>query len=166
MNMNNMGGMAGRAPGMEPGAVPQGSVYDGRHLLNTYIYDYFCKNDMQDCARALLGTPNAAVMTDDSFRPSPSRRPQKHEPDGGMNGIDDESMDGSDGHRQGDDADDPKNVKDLPPAKVPTGMSGSFLLEWWCCFTDIYWARSKAHHATPLASAYVNHTQVRLSTTK
>jgi hypothetical protein len=76
-----------------------------------------------------------------------------------MNGIDDESMDGSDGQRQGDDSDDIKNIKDLPPAKVPTAISGSFLLEWWCCFMDIYWARAKGN-ASVAANAYVSQTQV------
>jgi hypothetical protein len=162
MNMNNMGGMVGGAPGMEHGAAPRGSsaaAYDGRQMLNTYIYDYFCKNNMFECALALLKSPDAEVQIDGNFRPSPSRRPQKHESDGGMNGIDDESMDGSDGQRQGDDSDDIKNIKDLPPAKVPTAISGSFLLEWWCCFMDIYWARAKGN-ASVAANAYVSQTQV------
>ncbi|KAF8540715.1 hypothetical protein BDD12DRAFT_564636 [Trichophaea hybrida] len=162
INMNNMGGMVGGAPGMEHGAAPRGSsaAYDGRQMLNTYIYDYFCKNNMFECANALLKTPDAEVQTDLSFRPSPSRRPQKHESDGGMNGIDDESMDGSDGQRHGDDGDDVKNIKDLPPAKVPTAISGSFLLEWWCCFMDIYWARAKGN-ASSAANAYVSQTQAQ-----
>ena len=155
MGMNNMG-MAGGAPGMDH-APPRGAL-DGRQMLNTYIYDYFCKNNMFECANALLKAPDADVQVDTNFRPSPSRRGQKHENDGtGMNGIDDESMD-SDGQR-GDDGDEAKNIKDLPPAKVPTAISGSFLLEWWCCFMDIYWARAKGN-ASAAASAYVNQTQV------
>jgi len=126
-------------------------------MLNTYIYDYFCKNEMFECANALLKAPDAEVQVDNNFRSSPSRRPQKHENDGNvMNGIDEEPMDG-DGQRQ-DDSDEAKNIKDLPPAKVPTSISGSFLLEWWCCFTDIYWARTKGN-ASVAANAYV-HTQV------
>jgi len=161
MNMNNMGGMAGGASGMEHGATPRGNTgagFDGRQMLNTYIYDYFCKNDMFECANALLKTSDAEVQVDRNFRPSPSRRPQKHENDGNvMNGIDEEAMD-NDGQRQ-DDGDDAKNIKDLPPAKVPSTSPGPFLLEWWCCFMDIYWARAKGN-ASVAANAYVNQTQV------
>lgn len=158
MNMNNMG-MVGGAPGMEHGATPRGATGDGKHLLNTYIYDYFCKNNMFECANALLKSPDAEVQVDRNFRQSPSRRQQKHEGDGNaMNGIDDETMDGADGQRQGEDGDEPKTIKDLPPAKIPAVISGSFLLEWWCCFTDIYWARTKGN-ASVTANAYVNQTQ-------
>ncbi|KAI5802429.1 hypothetical protein FPQ18DRAFT_9278 [Pyronema domesticum] len=166
MHMNNMGGMVGGAPGMEHGGAPRGAQQavfaggDGRNLLNTYIYDYFCKNNMFECANALLKTQDAEVQLDPNYRPSPSRRPQKHEGDGGMNGIDDDSMDGNDGQRHGEDGDDAKSTKDLPPAKVPTTISGSFLLEWWCCFMDIYWARSKMP-ASVAATAYVNQTQAQ-----
>jgi hypothetical protein len=159
MNMNNMG--MGGAPGMEHGANPRSngnSIFDGRQMLNTYIYDYFCKNNMFECANALLKAPDSDVQVDPNFRPSPSRRQQKHENDG-MNGMDDESMDG-DGQRQGDDGEEAKSTKDLPPAKVPTGLNGSFLLEWWCCFMDIYFARSKMSGSTVAANAYVNQTQV------
>lgn len=160
MNLNNIGGVVGGAPGMDHGAARgnTGAGFDGRQMLNTYIYDYFCKNDMFDCANALLKAPDAEVQVDANFRPSPSRRPQKHENDGNvMNGIDEEPMDG-DGQRQ-DDGDEAKNIKDLPPAKVPTSISGSFLLEWWCCFMDIYWARTKGN-ASIAANTYVNQTQV------
>ena len=75
-----------------------------------------------------------------------------------MNGIDDDSMDGSDGPRPGEDGED-KDIKNLPPAKVPTTIPGSFLLEWWCCFMDIYWARAKGN-ASQAANAYVTQTQV------
>jgi hypothetical protein len=158
INMNNMA--MGGTPGMEHGAAPRNAAGDGRIILNTYIYDYFCKNNMFECANALLKTPDADVQLDGNYR-SPSRRPQKHENDGNaMNGIDDEPMDGSD-QRQGDDGEEPKSVKDLPPAKVPSIPSGSsFLCDWWCCFMDIYWARSKSPGASNAANAYVNQTQV------
>lgn len=159
-----MVGAGGGPPGMEQQQQhgpprTSGAAYDGRQMLNTYIYDYFCKHNMYDCANALLKSPDAEVQVDTNFRPSPSRRPQKHESEGnGMNGIDDDSMDGSDGQRTGEDGDE-KDIKNLPPAKVPTTIPGSFLLEWWCCFMDIYWARAKGN-ASQAANLYVTQTQV------
>lgn len=157
ININNIG-MAGGIPGgMDTGAQQRAAGHSERQTLNTYIYDYFIKNDMLECAKALLKNPSADVQHDGNFRNSPSGRP-KHE--GEMNGVDDDTMDSGD--RQGEDGDEPKSVKDLPQPKVPSLHGSSFLLEWWCCFTDIYWARNKHTNASNAANAYVNNTQVCL----
>lgn len=156
MNMNNisMPG-AGTPAGMDHAAALPRAGSSERQVLNTYIYDYFIKNDMMDCAKALLKNPTSEVQFDGNYRHSPSNRP-KQETD--MNGVDDDAMDSGDGRENGEDA---KNIKDLPPAKVPPHQ-GSFLLEWWCCFMDIYWARNKNSQASNAATAYVNNAQVRV----
>jgi hypothetical protein len=152
MNMNNINMVgAGTPGGMEHGAPPRGGSNNERQLLNTYIYDYFIKNDMLDCAKAILRSPGADILFEGNYRPSPGRPKQE----GDMNGVDEDAMDSSDDRQNGD---DPKNIKDFPPPKVPPHQN-SFLFEWWACFMDIYCARNKGP-ASQAANAYVNHAQV------
>jgi hypothetical protein len=156
MNLGMPMGMVGANPGGGMGPVaprPQSE----KQLLNTYIYDYFLKMDMFEVAHALVKHPDSEIAHDGNFRRSTSRRQQKHEGDGMMNGIDNDAMDSSDGAK--DDGDEPKGIKDLPTPNVPKDCPGSFLLDWWCCFMDVYAARTKMP-ATAAAQAYVNSTQV------
>lgn len=155
MNMNMGMGGVGTPVGMDGAAGGPSAGSSGppnqreRHMLNTYIYDYFLKHDMLDCAKALLKTSDVAID-----------RPQdrtKHE--GNMNGVND-PMDTGDDSRN-DNFEDAKNVRDLPPAQVPTKAGqtagGGFLLEWWYCFMDIYFARTRTGGGgSQAAQAYIH----------
>ncbi|KAL7267727.1 hypothetical protein RUND412_009671 [Rhizina undulata] len=168
MNMHmGMGGVGGVPVGMNLNnggpRVHAPSPPDSKTLLNTYIYDYFLKNDMVECARTMFNSGEADVQTNDgSRRTSPSRRPQKHDADGNaINGIDENAMDTGEGpaRKLEDGEEGSKNGLDLPPAKVPSDCpQQSFLLDWWCLFWDIFNARNGSNKGTP-AAVYVNHTQ-------
>lgn len=134
-NMNN-----GAGPGIRP-PMPGG---DNRSQLNTYIYEYFLKNEMYDCARSLLLSEQPMSTVKDS----PSRR---REGEGaGEDGGDGESKDDIDS----------KRPDDLPAPNIPRDTPEScFLYEWWCLFWDMFNAtRGKADGRAVLQ--YVNHTQV------
>lgn len=146
MNMNMNMGMGGAPGGMDAAAGP--AIHPSeRKLLNTYIYDYFLKNDMLDCAKTLLKStqPSELTLQDPKDRPKSENQ---------MNGVDDDAMDTGDGSRA-EMADNAKSTSDLPKPHVPTTTTGSFLFEWWCCFMDIYFARMKNGQATAAAQAYV-----------
>ena len=154
MGMPQMGGPVG-------GPMNNGGQPNEKTLLNTYIYDYFLKHHMYDCAQAILR--EGEVMTNGSRRTSPSRRPQKHDADGNImtNGMDDamENIDGS-GPRKTEDGEDAK--QEFPAPNVPGGTQGCFLLDWWVLFWDIFGARTGAKAGT-LASQYLQ-TQVGVQT--
>lgn len=158
--MNAMGGPVGGAPipmmnngAMHPQAAaaaaaananrqpPSGDLQ--RTHLNTYIYEYFVRYEMYDCARALLNS-NQQVNV------------QKDAAGGKMNGVGDDPMD-----TDSKDELDAKLPEDLPPPKLPMPASDtSFLYEWFCLFWDIYNAqRQKGGNGT--VNQYVAHTQVR-----
>lgn len=124
-------------------------------MLNTYIYDYFLKNDMLNAARALL--EEADITTKPvSQRGSP---PQKHDPDGNpVHGMDD-SMDTD---RKEDIEGRDRRADDLPLPKVPGDCpQGSFLYDWWGLFWDIFGARNGGKPtASASAMTYVSNTQV------
>jgi len=173
MNINvlNMGMGVGGPAGMNMNGGPgprQAPTNPEKTLLNTYIYDYFLKNDMIESARSLISEGELqTVPNDGSRRPSPARRAQKHDPDGGIvNGIDDNAMDTGEGsQRKTEDGEDgAKRGDDLPRPKVPSDHPhNSFLFDWWCLFSDIFAARNgggKSAHA----ALYVAQTQVRLIT--
>ncbi|KAL8760059.1 MAG: hypothetical protein Q9199_000293 [Rusavskia elegans] len=113
--------------------------YEAR--LNTYIYDYFVKNQRYDCAKAML-------KGDMPLRTVPKRR------DGDVNGA---------GNMHTDSKDDleSKIPDDLPLAGVPTDPQGaSFLLEWFGLFWDVFFAHQrKAPPASAQAMQYVARTQ-------
>ncbi|EPS43172.1 hypothetical protein H072_2835 [Dactylellina haptotyla CBS 200.50] len=173
LNMNNLNQMTNLAVGgvQVPGGMPMGhpqqnpNMSNGsgpkgieRSLLNTYIYDYFIRHDMYDSARAIL--QEAEVQTEPGTsvrRASPSRRSQKHDPDGNLiNGIDD-SMDGD----RKDDGEGSERGADLPLPKVPQDSSGgSFLYDWWSLFWDIFGARTGKAVSGP-AMTYVNQVQAK-----
>jgi hypothetical protein len=163
-NMNAMGGPVGGAPvpmmnntAVNPqaaaaaaaqAAARQQQVNDNqRAILNTYIYEYFIRYGMFDCARSLLASDQQVNVHKDG----PGRR--RDENGNVTNGVDDpmetDSKDDLDG----------KLPDDLPPPKLPMPTSDtSFLYEWFCLFWDIYNAqRAKGGNGT--VNQYVLHTQ-------
>jgi hypothetical protein len=159
VNMANMAGMGGPVGAAMPmmnngGVAPQGGprqqlpINDNqqRPLLNTYIYEYFIRFGMFDCARALInGDHQVNVVKDGSGKNILG------------NGLGDDAMD-----TDSKDDIEGKLPDDLPAPKLPTSSDSSFLHDWFGLFWDMYSAhRSKAGNS--IVNQYVNHTQVRLS---
>lgn len=140
--MNMAGGPVGGGMPMMNNGKPAGGIrqqpLDQRSQLNTYIYDYFLRNQMHDCARALYQTdPKIQVIKD-----SPGR-----------NGADDEIKDEL----------DQKRPDDLPESDVPREcLESCFLYEWWCLFWDMFNAQRGKGDGTAVMQ-YVNHTQVGIA---
>lgn len=164
-NMNSMGGPVGGAPmpmmnngAMNPGVVAaaaaarQGPVNDNqRSVLNTYIYEYFLRYGMYDCARSLLSSDQQVNVAKDTA----GRR--RDENGNIINGLGDDPMD-----TDSKDDLDSKLPEDLPPPKLPTaGSDTSFLYEWFCVFWDMHNA-SRSKSGSAAVQQYVQHTQVRL----
>lgn len=149
-NMNAMGGpVGGGMPMMNNGMAggPRAApVNDNqqRSQLNTYIYEYFLRNEMYECARAIIQSEQPINIV----KNSPSRR---HD----ANGVDTEGMDGD----NKDDI-DTKRPDDLPAPNLPKDSPEScFLYEWWCLFWDMFNAqRGKGDSRNVMQ--YVQHTQV------
>ncbi|KAL6890389.1 hypothetical protein GGI43DRAFT_387590 [Trichoderma evansii] len=153
-NMTPMGGPVGGAPmpmmnnnAMNPQMAVAGAqrqMQDQRSTLNTYIYEYFLRHQMYDCARSLLASDQQVNVNKEAG----GRREN-----GAMNGVDD-PMD-----TDSKDDSDSKLPDDLPPPKLPMPASDtSFLYEWFCVFWDIYTApRAKA--GNHMVNQYVQHTQ-------
>lgn len=122
-------------------------MQDQRSTLNTYIYEYFLRHQMYDCARSLLASDQQVNVNKEAGG--------RRENGNAMNGVDD-PMD-TDSKDDGDS----KLPDDLPPPKLPMPASDtSFLYEWFCVFWDIYTApRAKA--GNHMVNQYVQHTQVR-----
>ena len=157
MNMNGLNvanGVGGSMPMMHNGtngASRTGSEHD-RELdykmkLNTYIYDYFIKQEQFDCARHLL---KSSLNLHTTSKASPSRRP---------NGIDGGSMDVD----SKDDV-DTKIPPDLPhPDLGDVNEGNSFLLEWFSLFWDMFFAARKDSKKSSIhAMQYMQHTQVNI----
>lgn len=157
-NMNPMGGPVGSAPVpmMNNGAVnPQGAAPGGaprqqqlndnqRGVLNTYIYEYFIRYGMYDCARSLLQSDQQVNVHKDGTKGGNA-----------VNGAGDDPMD-----TDSKDDLDAKLPEDLPPPKLPMPASDtSFLYEWFCLFWDIYNAQ-RQKSGNPQVNQYVSHTQV------
>lgn len=155
-------GMGG-IPGVPAGAAINNGVPprpSERATLNTYIYDYFLKYEMYDCAQAILR--EGEVNTNGSRRTSPSRRPQKHDAEGNVvsNGIED-GMDANNASVSSKREEGEDSKPDFPLPSVPKDCpQGCFLYDWWCLFWDIFGARSGAK-TTMAAATYLNNTQVR-----
>ena len=147
--MNAMSGpmTAGPMPTMSNGTAtgPRQAMpgNDNRSQLNTYIYEYFLKNEMYDCARSLLRSEQPMSLV----KESPGRR---RDGDGGEEGENIDSKDDIDS----------KRPEDLPAPNLPRDTPEScFLYEWWCLFWDMFNAtRGKAEGRNVLQ--YVEHTQV------
>jgi len=151
VNMGGMNAMGGPVGGGMPmmnngagGARPPMPVNnnDQRSQLNTYIYEYFLRNGMYDCARSLLNSEQPINVEKDS----PGRRRE--------NGTGD---DGGDGDNKDDI--DSKQPHDLPNPAIPKECPEScFLYEWWCLFWDMFNAQRGKGDARSVLQ-YVNHTQ-------
>lgn len=131
MNMGGMGGMGGPvggAPSQQQqqqgagtptngGAVNANDSADTVKRLNTYIYDYFLRNQHYDIARAMHQSGTMELFT--QMKQSPNQR--QNQP----NGIDDMDTD---------------RPKDLPEPGLQN-TEGPFLQDWWFQFWDIYNSR-------------------------
>ncbi|RSL63982.1 hypothetical protein CEP53_004262 [Fusarium sp. AF-6] len=167
-NMNPMGGPVGGAPmpmmnngAMNPQAAAAAAAAaasrqqqandNQRSILNTYIYEYFIRMGMYDCARSLLSSDQQVnVLKDGANR-------RRDENGNLINGVGDDPMD-----TDSKDDIDAKLPDDLPPPKLPMPASDtSFLYEWFSVFWDIYYAqRAKSNNNT--INQYVAHTQQEL----
>lgn len=117
-----------------------------RTQLNTYIYEYFLRYGMLDCAYAILNADSDVKVQ----KHSPgSRRDDK----GGWlsNALSDESI---------DTGLDSKRSELLPAPNVPNlSPDGCFLYEWFCLFWDIFNAQ-KDECGSSEVNQYVSHIQV------
>ncbi|KAK3954440.1 hypothetical protein QBC32DRAFT_207803 [Pseudoneurospora amorphoporcata] len=166
--MNAMGGPVGGAPMpmMNNGAMPvrpqqppqpqpqqqqqqpqqmqfgAGAIDGGRSLLETYIYDYFIRQGMYDCARTILQN-NPQIKTDKSGSPGQN-----------LSGLGDDPMD-----TDSKDNLDQKRPDDLPPAAIPNSSTSnnSFLLDWFSLFWDMF--NSQKSKGPNLVNQYVQHNQ-------
>jgi hypothetical protein len=155
-NMTAMGGgpVGGGMPMMNngmPGGPRAAPVNDNqqRSQLNTYIYEYFLRNEMYECARAIIQSEQPINV----LKNSPGRR---RDVNGNLlNGEDAEGLDGD----NKDDLDS-KRPDDLPAPNLPKECPEScFLYEWWCLFWDMFNAqRGKGDNRNIIQ--YVQHTQV------
>lgn len=143
MNSNNVnmatlnamsGPVAGAMPmmnnGLPPGprAVPANDTQN-RAQLNTYIYEYFLRNEMYDCARAIINSDQPINV----LKNSPGRR---RDANGNPldNGVGEDGMDAD-----SKDEIDAKRPDDLPAPNLPKECPEScFLYEWWCLFWDMF----------------------------
>jgi hypothetical protein len=112
---------------------------DPREQLNTYIYDYFLRNDNFVAAKAMIDSDLKITV-------GPA---QKFSPKTRSNGVG--SMD------------------DQPPTEMPSPLlpqnqiaDNSFLLDWWVQFWDIYQATRNRGGSPGKGHQYIQHTRVRL----
>ena len=146
MNMNSitpaaMNAMANGTNGVNSRSAPE-SDQELKTKLNTYIYDYFLKNEQYDLARALQKSTLSILTTK-----TPPRRP---------NGVDDGGDDSKDDI-------DKKPADLLHPAEVPQLMNeNSFLLDWFQLFWEMFWAPRRDPKIRPGQSAisYMEYTKV------
>jgi len=123
------------------------ALIDPKTQLNTYIYDYFLKNNQIELARALQQSDLMVLTNQVPSRSSPGRR----DANGSDDANDVESKD-----------DTLKRLDGLPSAKVPPNCpNDSFLHDWWCLFWDIWDAqRNKPGKPGTMQSQYLTQTQV------
>jgi hypothetical protein len=156
-NMNAMGGpVGGQMPMMNNGAIaPQGAPQGpprqqlsinndtNRTLLNTYIYEYFVRYGMFECARAIFQNDPTIKVNKDS-----TRRDE--------NGLGDDPMD-----TDSKDGIDRKRPDDLPAPDVPMPAPDScFLYDWFYLFWEMFNSQKGKGHSLQV-NQYVQHTQVR-----
>lgn len=134
--MNAMGGQVGGGMPMMNNGLPPGvnagprpvplNDNQNRSQLNTYIYEYFLRNEMYDCARAIINSEQPINV----MKNSPGRRRDGNPLDNGV------SPDGMDGDLKDEDT---KRPADLPLPNIPEECPEScFLYEWWCLFWDMF----------------------------
>ncbi|KAI1438442.1 hypothetical protein GGR50DRAFT_431619 [Xylaria sp. CBS 124048] len=155
-NMGNMP-MAGGPVGAGPMAMmgnntmtATGQVQrppeNNRANLNTYIYDYFLREGMYDCARAMLNSEQALNV---------HKTPRRDENGNAIGtSLGDDPMD-----TDSKDDVDTKRPSDLPAPNVPNGSDSCFLYEWFCLFWDMLSAQRNKGGVSPHVSQYVAHTQ-------
>lgn len=150
--LNNLGG-GGAMPSGIPlmnniapkGRPPMPLNNDQRSQLNTYIYEYFLRNSMYDCAKALLESGQPLNLIKDS----PGRR--REDNSNNEEGNDESKIDF-----------ETKRSIDLPEPNLPKECPEScFLYDWWCLFWDMFNAqRGKADGRNVIQ--YFTHTQVSI----
>jgi hypothetical protein len=120
-------------------ARQQQSLED-QQRLNTYIYDYICKNGHYDLARQFINKNQIKV--------SPGK------PQNGHDEMDTDSKD-----------DFSKRPDDLPWPEIAAHPSDqAFLYDWWCQFWDIFGASRTSRSQVPkgtTAESYLQHNTVR-----
>lgn len=146
--MNAMGGPVGGAMPMNAagGVRPPMQTNDNqqRSQLNTYIYEYFLRNGMYDCAKALLNSDQPIKVIKES--PGSRRR--------------DENGNGEEGAEDSKDDFESKRPDDLPAPDVPRECPEScFLYEWWCLFWDMFNAQRGKDNGRNVMQ-YMTYTQV------
>ena len=140
--MNANGGPVNGTPVMAnmnmPGPPQQRSAMDPREQLNTYIYDYFLRNNHTRLARAMVEC-DMKMSTTPPTKSSPNQKPN------GMDSMEDDSING------------------LPLPSLPKNQmaDNSFLLDWWVQFWDIYQATKDRSGQPSKGAQYIQHTRVR-----
>lgn len=169
LNLAAMGGLrvpGGPANNANNGANPPRQTLPGpEQVLCTYIYDYFLRSEMYDCASALLRARQINVRPNGPQRDGSGRRAQKHDVDGNpINGSEDTNMDGNPTLPKTEDGEDgPRKPDDFPIPDVP---KEDFLLDWWIIFWDMYAVSTQKASGNPAASQYIQATQVSHGITK
>lgn len=122
--------------GNGPHRPQQNSPSVARDQLNTYIYDYFRRNNHIRLARTMLEC-NMGISLNPPVKSSPGSR--------NANGVDAMDTDSKD---------------DLPQPKIPNfSAENSFLLDWWEQFWDI-WSAARGHHTGKnVPMQYIQHTR-------
>jgi hypothetical protein len=140
MAMNANGGPVNGTPVMAnmnmPGPPQQRPVMDPREQLNTYIYDYFLRNNHNRLARAMVEC-DMKMSTSPPTKSSPNQKPN------GIDSMDDDSTNG------------------LPNPLLPKNQmaDNSFLLDWWVQFWDIYQATKDRSGQPSKGAQYIQHTR-------
>lgn len=136
-----------------PAGAPRPTLVDNqqqRSQLNTYIYEYFLRNEMYECARAIIQSEQPINV----LKNSPGRR---RDVNGNPldNGVSPEGLDG-----ESKDDIDLNRPDDLPAPNLPKECPEScFLYEWWCLFWDMFNAQ-RGKGDVRNVQQYVAHTQV------
>ena len=153
MNLNGMNPGTMAAMNNTNGATPRNgpgseSEIDFKTKLNTYIYDYFLRNEQWDLARALQKNMSISSI--------PNQKGANMRP----NGLDENSMDT-------DSKDDleQKKPSDLPwPTNLPQmSTDNSFLLDWFTLFWEAFFAQRPGQHRAKVGQTiiqYMDYTRV------
>lgn len=118
------------ASGGNIGPSMQLSEYQ-RQQLNTYIYEYFIRNRMFDCAQSLLNSEKHLSAIEES--------PRRRQANG--NGM----RNGTPNHGDSDNSKGDMNSETSGGLSVTSttqeSPESSFLYEWWCLFWDMFTAQ-------------------------
>lgn len=154
MAMNNANGPMAAA---QQAAQRIDNTGNNRVMLNTYIYDYFLREGLYDCARALLTSDQPPTVNKGSPN---SRRDENGNVLG--NGVGDDAMD-----TDSKDDVDSKRPSDLPLPILSGQSETCFLYEWFCLFWDMLISQRKMgsgnNPPNPQVGQYIQHAQVNNS---